>query len=442
MNWLNTLFDKLSTTQVSFPSFSQVFSRVREVFYAPQADITATILTSAFLLNILAILLVVVLWIVLKRHDSRVAREQMDEFDEQLMELDPENAPEIIRTSRINARFFAIMVVIVTTTLLVVGVEITTSQTSICTSCHKTSEHVAIVKNGPHKNTSCVDCHESSNFMVRISTSFFPRIGHILKGTAAANAENSAAGSSATAVVAGKTVVKLKDDDYGAIDTGSCLGCHKDIQDKTTTNATAGIRMSHKEPLDAGMRCTRCHMLSSKKNEIITEQNMNTCLECHNDAAATTDCTACHTKDTASAAAARSMPDAGSTLVSTDYNCYSCHDPAPCDSCHGMRLPHSKLFMTTGYHAYPGAVSIWAGSKGKCTKCHNSEHRDCNGQCHQDIYKHHMRTEPNFKVTHASGNAGFDDVVMGCDTCHGGVGYNPGGDSDVCKGCHLNKNAQ
>ena len=155
--FFSNLYNAFSNGTITYPSLQEVVGRVVEVFYAPQADPVATIMSSLFLINIFAIILVIVLWFVLKRNDNRVLKKQRQDFNELLFDRDPEHAPEIIRTSRIEARWFITMASIAAFVLILLAVNFASGSNKVCTSCHKTSAHeVSIAKSGPHKNTDCI----------------------------------------------------------------------------------------------------------------------------------------------------------------------------------------------------------------------------------------------------------------------------------------------
>ena len=85
--FFSDLYDAFVSGKITYPSLKEVVGRVVEVFYAPQADPVATIMSSLFLINIFAIILVIVLWLVLRRNDNRVLKQQRKDFAEQTGQL-------------------------------------------------------------------------------------------------------------------------------------------------------------------------------------------------------------------------------------------------------------------------------------------------------------------------------------------------------------------
>jgi hypothetical protein len=169
---------------------------------------------------------------------------------------------------------------------------------------------------------------------------------------------------------------------------------------------------------------------------------MNNCLNCHDGKTASTTCTTCHTTDDPATASTSRISVGGEQLV-TDYksHCYTCHDPAPCDSCHGIHMPHTVAFKTTSLHAYEGTKALWTGS-GKCSKCHTATHNSCIGTCHHEL-PHHAKLDPTFPQKHMN-NGGLESagVNMNCATCHQFVDANGKQPKTICIGCHRGKGAK
>jgi hypothetical protein len=63
-----------------------------------------------------------------------------------------------------------------------------------------------------------------------------------------------------------------------------------------------------------------------------------------------------------------------------------------CDSCHGIRLPHTQQFMAGG-HARAAVLQLWSnrGSARVCNRCHYPGHRDCT-KCHESPFLQHAVT--------------------------------------------------
>ncbi|MBK5211310.1 MAG: hypothetical protein JJE36_03205 [Coriobacteriia bacterium] len=445
---LSNLLNNLLNADLTFPSLANIVSRVADAFSNPQADPVTTLLASVFLMNILAIVLVIVLYLVIKRKDDSTLKAQRGEFDEALIEIDPANK-SLLRKARIESRWFIIMTTLLTFFVLLVGIEVTTTQNVVCISCHKSTVHEKITgSRTAHHNEKCVSCHESGGPIAGMTINFLPRLSHIARGAVATDKASlspnvAVSGSADTALKVSATAsAAVGKSNYGTVNTGACLNCHDDIETGTVTDTVAGIRMQHKEPLQAGTRCLECHTLSSGTGDIVAQGGMNNCLNCHDGKTASTSCTTCHIADDPATASASRISSGGEQLVTNYDRCYSCHDSAPCDSCHGgVRMPHSEAFKTTSLHAYEGTKALWTGS-GKCSKCHTATRNSCIGTCHQELPRH-AKVDPAFSKDHMT----YDGqtaagINMGCATCHQFLDANGNTPKTVCIGCHQGKGAQ
>jgi hypothetical protein len=136
--------------------------------------------------------------------------------------------------------------------------------------------------------------------------------------------------------------------------------------------------MSHTEPLAAGMSCTQCHVFTEVSLAEAKSGRMQTCLFCHDGSgAAKNDCNTCHRKSPTAYATHRADPANAQDLVTTSAQnyCYDCHKTKSCDSCHGLRIPHSADFQDTDNEATMGVharAAIRLGSA-MCEKCHNTK---------------------------------------------------------------------
>jgi hypothetical protein len=210
---------------------------------------------------------------------------------------------------------------------------------------------------GPVYHTKCTGCHDSD-----IITNVSDRT-RMIAVTLAGSSETSAS-----------AVVESRD----------CVSCHRDVLSGTVTGRDSNVRMSHAEPYDAGMACILCHVRTGHVGSRSPE--MSSCLECHDAEQVSTACEGCHegspsdqsTRDEPAGSASRRVYRL--VQLSAD-RCYECHDPRPCDSCHGVRVPHTARFVE-GRHGYPAA---WDGKR-TCYRCH--ELRMCQN-CHQSFAGSH-----------------------------------------------------
>lgn len=194
-----------------------------------------------------------------------------------------------------------------------------------------------------------------------------------------------------------------------------CLSCHsRDVE--RTMESSAGIRMSHEEPLDAGYPCEACHEKAAHAREETPGKRpsrMQSCLACHDGKSAPGQCSTCHIRDPGD------MPVHDRIYARVRLplpTCGGCHDQSTCDACHGLRMPHSEAFIA-GEHAPLAAFD----RKTLCWRCHVST--DC-GRCHGDFGSH----GPDFKRRHRE--ASWDSA---CNTCH--VRH----EGSFCARCHAKR---
>lgn len=435
--------DKLKELNIVVPGIGDVYTRMYEALLEPSVDPAAAILSSLLLINIVAIIVVLVMYFILRRRENLKLAQQRREFEEAMIAKNPQNI-EVLKQAQVRSRGYMLVTAFFSIILLLAGANFATEQNLICTSCHNTGVHQTLKEKDIHGKNSCVSCHEPAGFAKRIVTTMPARWNHILHYSQSAQTSRpEIIGQDETVIVTDipKDLPKVENSGYGAVTSSACFGCHESIKTETATNSSTGIKMQHRQPLNAGAKCFDCHALSATSGQIIMDKGMEPCLSCHNDKRATTTCSTCHTKDYASAAASRAMVGQRQPLVAT-YDCYSCHDPAPCDSCHGgTRLPHSREFMTTSLHSFEGAKSLWSGSAGKCVPCHNKERRTCNKPgCHNEL-PYHYAQDPAFRANHPDNMWGTQSGSgMSCSDCHQGL--DKAGKADACAGCHRNKGAK
>ena len=215
-----------------------------------------------------------------------------------------------------------------------------------------------------------------------------------------------------------------------AVDSVACLGCHGAVEGETVASKT-GIRMSHKEVIEAGQPCAACHQATGHSKDAFTA-SMSTCLPCHDAKIASATCTTCHVKDpgTTVVATGETIEGMGSGMLvypavrAANRRCGSCHDQErECDTCHGIRMPHSNDFIE-GAHARSAAFT----GKIKCWRCHDPQF--CSSGCHAAFSPDGTR----------SGHAGDNWVQLhkrqewsgGC-ICHSQRGRRTG---SMCYLCH------
>ncbi len=281
----------------------------------------------------------------------------------------------------------------------------TTSRPSLCKDCHwPTAQHASAVKGSDrHADVACVSCHERGGLVGRYVTGLPARLLHF----ADANADKPRY-------------------EYGSLTTAACSRCHRVKREGVVIDQARGLKMSHREPLEASAACIDCHALRSG---IVGTHNagMGPCLRCHDSAAESAACALCHDTKVASAARARTSSFTKEQIA--DVSCGGCHDEEQqCDPCHGLRMPHSKEYKLYA-HSRAGVISFWYDNGATCAKCHTAARRSC-GKCHSTLLG---SAHGEGRSWLATGHQNAD--VDACDTCHKNQAYTA--TRDFCKElCH------
>ncbi len=332
---------------------------LREIIQEP-----ATNLTAAILLLVVAslLLLIVMVAAILLLTGSGEESEEGGEAAESIpvpQETAKEPEPRNPRGWVYSVAFwvFALMAVYV-------AVGVASSTNELCSSCHVRTAHVQADKKDPHKKADCVSCHETGTYIGRIFTDVPGRAVHIVAGL-----QGDTKGLS------------------GVVSSQGCASCHRQQITGTATVTDRSLKVSHKEPLEAGAECIDCHRLDGG---VVSDHvaGMAPCTRCHDGEIASIECSVCHIGDPAGAVRAdRAKPKNGGTRLVSNPKCDGCHsDQSECDSCHGLRLPHSDQFKATG-HAREATVDLWSNGGKRCGKCHYQDHNDC-GECHEPFLAH------------------------------------------------------
>lgn len=392
---------------------ARLIQQITQLIYAPTTNVLASSLLLATAVLLVVIVMIGLILLVLRRPKSRAHRTTivLDASGEPVSVSVDSIKPKADKSARLRGLVFLGALLI----LFWLAAGYSTMQSAVCAECHSDTPHEMLVDPAPHAGTDCVRCHEPGGWTYSMTVALPSRVVHLVQGF--------------------NPPEKLAE--YGRSDSSSCLSCHDAGIRVTTENVRRGIRVSHKEPLEAGARCSDCHRPNEAGVIAGSYGGMNPCLRCHDGDRAANDCTLCHTKDIAAAQVADRFPlEKGAKILVTDpkMRCYDCHDPAPCDSCHGMRIPHPESFEGWG-HAYEGVKSLWAGDSGQCRECHTEERRPCvQSGCHSTEFPYHLQRDPQFSQHHAWGR--WIDASqnpsspsnLGCATCHRG---------DICTGaCH------
>jgi len=204
------------------------------------------------------------------------------------------------------------------------------------------------------------------------------------------------------------------------VSSRNCVSCHRAILDTVIVGSESNVRMSHKEPYEAGMACDFCHGRTGHDGS--TSPVMSSCSECHDNMHVAIECASCHIGNP-SDQTTRDQPQGSESKrvyravpLSSD-RCYECHAPAPCDSCHQVRVPHTPEF-TASRHARDAA---W-DRKESCKLCHTLPW--CQ-QCHLSFRNSHSE---GWEQSHARMSP-----TAGC-SCHDR--RNPSRTEPFCTVCH------
>ena len=244
------------------------------------------------------------------------------------------------------------------------------------TSCHNEDGVVIGIRDTPHADISCIACHESGTVM-GVPADIADRARYIYANLLEAIREESPA------------ITGLGD---------RCLKCHETILEEVAEMEDTGIRVSHAEPLAAGMACEDCHTTSAHSASVTT--GMQPCIECHDGVQADSECSLCHSKPP-SDTAKRGSTGPTVSLGPVD-DCGGCHSQTSCDTCHGIRMPHSGTFIQ-----YAHAKEAAFANKAVCfEQCHAPT--DCN-KCHMGTFSvREVNGHPeSWRQQHAVGGSGY-----------------------------------
>lgn len=399
--------------------FNYLWGQVLRLISDPYSNITAALLLLAAVVLVVLIIASIVIAVVTGWTSRPRGQQEIEELQYLISVLDAEQTGEAPperpsatppeRWARLRAFPWLAFIGISFVATLVMGLSLgaTTGSSEVCGTCHTGTSHSKAVRAGiadAHRKVDCIACHESSGWLGSLSIEVPGRFAHF------ANA--------------------LKKDPpptgYGSVVSAPCYSCHRSVARETTTDKKRGVKMAHKQPLEAGAECRDCH--TSPKGVVSSlTVGMTPCLRCHDGKKQSSECTLCHTKDVGVATRAHIDPVdlKGRDLIETP-DCGSCHDVATkCDPCHGgVRMPHTQLFKAYA-HAREGTKDLWFNSGKACRTCHTAARRPCT-KCHVMLPGHPVREWPALH--------GVGDNAAACATCHDEKANVPG--RDFCKLCH------
>lgn len=236
-----------------------------------------------------------------------------------------------------------------------------------CMKCHVNERVYKTWAKSQHKNVACFKCHQSSG-----------PLGY---------AEYMARGlSNLKAFFSRSWPEPIKT----AINDNNCLSCHEATVNKVIESK--GVRVSHKEFLIKGAKCSDCHAATGHEqvtNPVKTPQ-MGQCLNCHDDKQASAKCETCHVQDVAKSARTqkRTYLKAQTREMTTCNGCHTIKTRNDCISCMGFEMPHPP-----GWAPDPLTPAIFKDKQPaihapiafknfeKCMKCHSTQYF-CNN-CHR-----------------------------------------------------------
>jgi len=106
----------------------------------------------------------------------------------------------------------------------------------------------------------------------------------------------------------------------------------------------------------------------------------------------------------------------------TVNECYTCHEPAYCNACHGTDVPHPAEFVKTHSKEFKEANAV------DCAKCHNKTGKAAYDaqSCHLCHHKPDNPAQP-WRLTHDE-RARKVDIAKECYSCHNEM---------YCSTCHV-----
>ena len=268
---------------------------------------------------------------------------------------------------------------------------------ALCSGCHEMRDEYKSWRRSTHQDVPCHRCHQKPGALgqgaqrLRLLSMVFAKVTGVYQRPIMARVPNNI-----------------------------CLSCHmKEIQ--RTVEKVGQVRMSHKEPLEAGWSCGMCHNSVVHKQAVPVKNiaSMDKCITCHVEEGASTNCLYCHveTPKLASSSGAplriahgknweRTHPLLGSEM------CPVCHSRSYCSRCHGVKeMPHPEEWLAT--HG-PIAVTDMK----KCYQCH---HEAFCVQCHQAQMPH----PEDWLQIHSSDKGAEEEIPClqchmrrGCTECH------------------------
>ncbi len=213
------------------------------------------------------------------------------------------------------------IVMLLVAALVVVGTTVWAESPETCVSCHAEEVYTEALAETPHASVRCMSCHRSTGATARIDDGVrysWWLWAYYTIGT------------------------RVEPGDGAHVDPRRCRSCHGAVAEGVLESAS--IRVQHSDFLDEGMQCLLCHgdVAHAGVRGVRTQPVMNQCLRCHNDEDASAACETCHIQDLGIRAVEARGGRMATVGIRDTGNCYRCHDPQPCTSCHGAIMPHPQ----------------------------------------------------------------------------------------------------
>ena len=369
-------------SQLTFADLQERWALIQEAIANPQQHpLVAMLALAIVLVFLLIVILTFAMWYYGRIQKQDEEYELLDEGENVVYVVDKETAEELLETAhgvktQTIVNYAAILTSIAMILAVTVGFGFSTRTEVFCGACHE-SPH-ADVADWPlvtaHGDLTCFDCHEPGGLLQGVTLNLFPRAVHATYGVFM-DIEDRDATNRTT---------------YGAVTQASCIGCHDQaIFERTVVVSRPDrvtVRVSHYEPLEAGMTCVQCHLFSPAQEQQLIQTGMQTCVSCHNGTRASVACINCHMADSPADTIQRNMGTVWSRqliFAEPDQSCYDCHATQSCDECHGTRVPHTPEYMM---HVHvPGGEMIHAYDYWRigdmCYNCHFIGNASSAGQC-------------------------------------------------------------
>ncbi len=393
----------MSVDDLQAINFSQLTDTLLTLLTDPTSNLKAALLLYSMIGLAVVLVLVVIIAALLGAPE-----EDEDEYEDGFeVPVAPQPVQEAVAEAaprepyRPRTAVFTLLAIIGVTLAVWLVAGFTTSADPVCGACHVDTVHDLARGSlpDPHESTDCVSCHEPGGPVGRYFTQVPSRLLHFVEG---------GTGLSVRAT-------------FGQVTPSACNECHAETIKRVTVDRETGVRMSHAEPIAASAKCLDCHVPASG---VVSRKTagMGPCLRCHDSVTASSECTTCHDKQTAAAATARTTKLAKRQV--TEVKCGGCHNQEKeCDTCHGLRMPHSLAFKADG-HARAGAADFWYTGGKTCARCHTPARRPCQ-KCHSPVLgKGHQLS---WAKDHQKG------TPASC-ACHNQMAQTQG--RDFCKVCH------